>query len=151
MPLSFNDAIIKEFRANGGRVGGPFEGGDLLLLTTTGARSGEEHTVPLGYVRDGADLLIVGSAGGADRHPAWYHNLLAHPVVRIEVGDETYDAIAAPAEGERREALFSQVVATAPGYADYQKQTSRTIPVVVLRSPEPETAAPPAADPADEQ
>ncbi|WP_106402782.1 nitroreductase/quinone reductase family protein [Actinocorallia populi] len=146
MPSSFNDAIIEEFRANGGRVGGPFEGGDLLLLTTTGARSGREHTVPLGYVRDGADLLVVGSAGGSDRHPAWYRNLLAHPMVRVEIGAETYGAIAVPAEGARREALFTKAVEAAPGYADYQKQTSRTIPVVMLQRSEPEADAPPPAD-----
>ncbi|WP_344235261.1 nitroreductase/quinone reductase family protein [Actinocorallia libanotica] len=144
--MSFNHAVIEEFRANGGRVGGPFEGGDLLLLTTTGARSGEEHTVPLGYVRDGARLLIVASAGGSDRHPAWYHNLLAHPMVRVEIGDEMYGAIAVPAEGARRDALFAKAVDAAPGYADYQKQTARTIPVVTLQRSEPEADAPPPAD-----
>ncbi|MEV4970124.1 nitroreductase/quinone reductase family protein [Streptomyces scopuliridis] len=132
MPASFNQAIIDEFRANGGKVGGPFEGGDLLLLTTTGAKSGAEHTVPLGYVRDGELLLIVGSAGGAPRHPAWYHNLLAHPQVRVEIGTETLELIAVPAEGARRDRLFERVVSVAPGYADYQTATTRTLPVVVL-------------------
>ncbi|PVE10222.1 nitroreductase/quinone reductase family protein [Streptomyces scopuliridis] len=132
MPASFNQAIIDEFRANGGQVGGPFEGGDLLLLTTTGAKSGAEHTVPLGYVRDGELLLIVGSAGGAPRHPAWYHNLLAHPRVRVEIGTETLELIAVPAEGARRERLFERVVSVAPGYADYQSGTTRVLPVVVL-------------------
>ncbi|MEV6420635.1 nitroreductase/quinone reductase family protein [Streptomyces sp. NPDC051662] len=132
MPASFNQTIIDEFRANGGKVGGPFEGGDLLLLTTTGAKSGAEHTVPLGWVRDGELLLIVGSAGGAPRHPAWYHNLLAHPQVRVEIGTETLELIAVPAEGERRDRLFERVVSVAPGYADYQAATSRILPVVVL-------------------
>ncbi|MFC4591708.1 nitroreductase/quinone reductase family protein [Sphaerisporangium corydalis] len=141
MPASFNQPIIEEFRANGGKVGGPFEGGDLLLLTTTGARSGEEHTVPLGYVRDGDLLLVVGSAGGAPRHPAWYHNLLAHPVVRVEVGTEAFEAHAVPAEGEYRERLFEHVVRAAPGYADYQAGTTRTLPVVVLSRSAPEADA----------
>ncbi|WP_181874292.1 nitroreductase/quinone reductase family protein [Marinitenerispora sediminis] len=145
---SFNQSIVEEFRANGGKVGGPFEGADLLLLTTTGARSGAEHTVPLGYVRHGDDLLIVGSAGGADHHPAWYHNLLAHPMVRVEVGTEEFGAIAVPAEGARRDALFEHVVRAAPGYADYQAKTGRVIPVVVLERSQPEAEAelPPAAN-----
>ncbi|MFC7328071.1 nitroreductase/quinone reductase family protein [Marinactinospora rubrisoli] len=145
---SFNQSIIDEFRRNGGKVGGPFEGGDLLLLTTTGAKSGTEHTVPLGYVRYGDHLLIVGSAGGADRHPAWYHNVLAHPMVRVEIGTETFGAVAVPAEGARRDALFEHVVRAAPGYADYQAKTARVIPVVVLERSQPEAEAdlPPAAN-----
>lgn len=139
MPVSFNQPIIEEFRANAGKVGGPFEGGDLLLLTTTGAKSGEEHTVPLGYVRHGDLLLVVASAGGAPRHPAWYHNLLAHPMVRVEIGIETFGAVAVPAEGSRRDGLFEQVVRVAPGYADYQVRTTRTLPVVALERSEPET------------
>ncbi|MFH8405103.1 nitroreductase/quinone reductase family protein [Streptomyces sp. NPDC018019] len=130
--------VIDEFRANGGKVGGPFEGGDLLLLTTKGAKSGKPYTVPLGYVRDGGLLLVVGSNLGAPHHPDWYHNLLAHPQVQVEVGTETYEAIAVPAEGERRDRLFAQVVRGAPGYADYQAKTARTLPVVVLEPAEPE-------------
>ncbi|WNV86547.1 nitroreductase/quinone reductase family protein [Umezawaea sp. Da 62-37] len=135
--MSFNQSTIDEFRANHGQVGGFFAGGDLLLLTTTGARSGAAHTVPLGYVRDGDELLVVASAGGADRHPAWFHNLLAHPLVRVEVGTEAFDAVATPAGDDRRELLFERVTAVAPGYADYQGKTSRTLPVVVLRRSEP--------------
>ncbi len=93
MPMSFNLNVIEEFRANGGRVGGPFEGGDLLLLTTTGARSGRPHTVPLGYVRAEGLILVVASAAGAPEHPQWYRNLLAHPVVRVELGTEAFDVI----------------------------------------------------------
>ncbi|ARF57911.1 nitroreductase/quinone reductase family protein [Streptomyces gilvosporeus] len=137
-PLDFNQWVIEQFRANEGRVGGPFEGGDLLLLTTTGAKSGEEHTTPLAYFREGDLLLIVGSAGGAPQHPAWYHNLLAHPMVRVEVGTEVFAAIAVPAEGDRRDRLFEQVVRAAPGYADYQRRTTRSLPVVTLRRSEPE-------------
>ncbi|MEU9830970.1 nitroreductase/quinone reductase family protein [Streptosporangium sp. NPDC048047] len=138
MPMSFNQSIIEEFRANGGKVGGPFEGGDLLLLTTTGARSGAEHTVPLGYVRHDDLLLVVASAGGAPRHPAWYHNLLAHPMVRVEVGTETQWAIAVPAEGEERDRLFEHAVRAAPGYADYQARVDRSLPVVMLRRSGPD-------------
>jgi deazaflavin-dependent oxidoreductase (nitroreductase family) len=147
MSTSFNQPIIEEFRANGGKVGGPFEGGDLLLLTTTGAKSGAEHTVPLGYVRDGDLLLVVGSAAGAPRHPAWYHNLLAHPMVRVEIGTEVFEAIAVPAEGARRERLFEHVVRAAPGYADYQTRTTRTLPVVALERSEPERGRAPARSP----
>ncbi|MFJ2775841.1 nitroreductase/quinone reductase family protein [Kitasatospora sp. NPDC087315] len=132
MPMSFNEAIIEEFRANGGRVGGPFEGGDLLLLTTTGARSGRPHTVPLGYVRADGLLLVVASAAGAPEHPHWYRNLLARPVVRVELGTEVFDAIAVPAEGARRDRLFEAVVRAAPGYGDYRAHTARVLPVVVL-------------------
>ncbi|GHA74280.1 hypothetical protein GCM10010305_16250 [Streptomyces termitum] len=139
MPLDFNRQIIEEFRTNAGRLGGPFEGWVLLLLTTTGARSGKEHTVPLGFVEDGDRLLVVGSAGGSDRHPHWYHNVLAHPAVTVERGTETWRATAVPAAGPERDELFAKVVAAAPGYADYQKGTDRVLPVVVLRrAPAPE-------------
>ncbi|GIH73464.1 cation-binding protein [Sphaerimonospora thailandensis] len=128
----FNRPIVEEFRANGGRVGGLFEGGDLLLLTTVGAKSGREHTTPLGYVRDGDRLLVVASAGGSPRHPAWYHNLLEHPMVEVEVGTETFGAIAVPAEGAERDRLFEEIVRVAPGYADYQVGVERRLPVVAL-------------------
>lgn len=137
MPTSFHQSVIEEFRANAGKVGGPFEGAELLLLTTTGSKSGTEHTVPLGLVRDGDLLLVIGSAGGAPRHPAWYHNLLAHPMVRVEVGTEVFGAVAVPAEGARRDRLFARAVDAAPGYAGYQAATSRLLPVVVLERSEP--------------
>ncbi|MGW7447010.1 nitroreductase/quinone reductase family protein [Kitasatospora sp. NPDC054795] len=142
MPMSFNLNVIEEFRANGGRVGGPFEGGDLLLLTTTGARSGQPHTVPLGYVRAEGLLLVVASAAGAPEHPQWYRNLLAHPVVRVELGTEAFDTVAVPAEGDRRERLFAAVVRKAPGYGDYQAHTDRELPVVVLERLEPSAGGP---------
>ncbi|MFD4655348.1 nitroreductase/quinone reductase family protein [Kitasatospora sp. NPDC058444] len=142
MPMSFNLNVIEEFRANGGRVGGPFEGGDLLLLTTTGARSGRPHTAPLGYIRAEGLLLVVASAGGAPEHPQWYRNLLAHPVVRVELGTEAFDAVAVPAEGARRERLFAAVVRKAPGYGDYQARTDRELPVVVLERLEPPADGP---------
>ncbi|GAA2608763.1 nitroreductase/quinone reductase family protein [Actinomadura fulvescens] len=136
MTNEFNRQIIEEFRANGGRVGGPFEGAVLALLTTTGARTGRARTSPVGFVRDGDRLLIIASAGGAPAHPAWYHNLVAHPRVTVEIGDgarvETSTMIAVPARGEARDRLFAQVVEVAPGFADYQAATSRVLPVVVL-------------------
>ncbi|MFF0741158.1 nitroreductase/quinone reductase family protein [Streptomyces sp. NPDC004111] len=131
-PNPFNQSVIEEFRANEGRVGGPFEGGDLLLLTTTGAKSGKRTTNPLGYVRHGEHLMVVASAAGADRHPAWYHNLLARPTVTVEIGTEEYEAVAVPAEGARRDELFAHIVAAEPGYGDYQRGTSRILPVVLL-------------------
>ncbi|MFD7062775.1 nitroreductase/quinone reductase family protein [Streptomyces sp. NPDC059906] len=135
---SFHQSVIDEFRANEGKVGGPFEGGDLLLLTTTGARSGAARTTPLGYVRHGDSLIVVGSNLGGPRHPGWYHNLLAHPAVRVEVGTSSFEALAVPAEGARREELFAHVVRAAPGYGDYQAGTGRQLPVVVLERAEPE-------------
>ncbi|MFH8789034.1 nitroreductase/quinone reductase family protein [Streptomyces roseoverticillatus] len=139
---SFNQSVIDEFRANGGKVGGPFEGGDLLLLTTTGAKSGTEHTTPLGYVRHDGLVLVVGSSMGAHRHPAWYHNLLAHPLVQVEIGTERYGAVAVPAEGERRDRLFAHAVRAAPGYGDYQANTPRVLPVVILERAGEDAPAP---------
>ncbi|WP_116244289.1 nitroreductase/quinone reductase family protein [Nocardiopsis sp. FIRDI 009] len=128
----FNVPVVEEFRASGGRVGGMFEGGDLLLLTTVGARSGREHTTPLGYVRVGDRLLVVASAGGSDRNPAWYHNLIAHPMVRVELGTEEFGAVAVPLEGDERDRMFTEIVGRAPGYGNYQAGTDRLIPVVSL-------------------
>ncbi|MCY0947230.1 MULTISPECIES: nitroreductase/quinone reductase family protein [Streptomyces] len=136
MPTSFNQSVIDEFRANKGVVGGYFEGSDLLLLTTTGAKSGEERTTPLGFVRHGELLMVIGSNLGADKHPDWYHNLLAHPLVQVEIGAESFEAIAVPAEGARRDELFTHVVSAEPGYGEYQENTRRVLPVVVLESAE---------------
>ncbi|MER5968964.1 nitroreductase/quinone reductase family protein [Streptomyces sp. NPDC002055] len=137
MTPPFNRSVIEEFRARGGKVGGPFEGSDLLLLTTTGTTSGKEHTTPLACFRDGDRLLVVASAAGAPRHPDWYHNLLAHPLVQVESGTEEFSAVAVPAEGAHRDRLFAQVVDAAPGFADYQARTARTLPVVMLERSEP--------------
>lgn len=138
MPSAFQQSVIDEFRASAGKVGGPFAGSDLLLLTTTGARTGRPHTTPLGHVRDGDRLLVVGSNLGASHHPDWYHNLLAHPTVQVELGEAEFETIAVPAEGTRREELFARVVAEASGYAEYQAATGRTLPVVVLQLPDPQ-------------
>lgn len=142
MPTSFNESVIEEFRANGGKAGGPFEGANLLLLTTTGAKSGTARTTPLGYVRHGGSLLLVASNLGAPEDPDWYRNLLAHPVVDVEIGTRAYQALAVPAEGARRDELFALVVREAPGYGDYQAATARTLPVVVLEPAAPDDGSP---------
>ncbi|MGA4994051.1 nitroreductase family deazaflavin-dependent oxidoreductase [Nonomuraea bangladeshensis] len=132
MANDFNQQIIDEFRANGGRVGGMFEGSPLLLLTTTGARSGRQVTTPVMYLPDDERYVIIASNAGADTHPAWYHNLRAHPVATVEVGTETFQAKAVPVEGEERDQLYARMVAVAPQFADYERKTSRRIPVLAL-------------------
>ncbi|MEV0387746.1 nitroreductase/quinone reductase family protein [Nonomuraea sp. NPDC050643] len=132
MPNDFNQQIIDEFRANKGRVGGYFEGARLLLLTTTGARTGAPHTTPLGYLPDGDRILIIASAGGAPRNPAWYHNLLAHPQATVEDGSFTYQAKAVVLEGEERARLFARAVESEPGWAEYETRSGRTLPVLAL-------------------
>ncbi|MGW2147690.1 nitroreductase family deazaflavin-dependent oxidoreductase [Nonomuraea bangladeshensis] len=132
MANDFNQQIIDEFRANEGRVGGMFEGSPLLLLTTTGARSGRQVTTPVMYLPDGERYVIIASNAGADTHPAWYHNLRAHPVATVEVGTETFQAKAVPVEGEERDQLYARMVAVAPQFADYERKTSRRIPVLAL-------------------
>ena len=128
----WNTAIIEEFRANGGKVGGPFEGGDLLLLTTRGARTGAAHTTPVAYVRDDDRLVVIASAAGAPRNPAWFHNLRANPDVTVEVGTSKFQATASEALPTERDTLWNRMVEVMPGFADYQKQTDRLIPVVIL-------------------
>ncbi|SEH01360.1 deazaflavin-dependent oxidoreductase, nitroreductase family [Nonomuraea solani] len=132
MPNDFNQQIIDEFRANKGQVGGYFEGARLLLLTTTGARSGASHTTPLGYLPDGDRVLIIASAGGAPKNPAWYHNLLADPQVTVEDGVFTYQAKAVVIEGEERDRLFARAVESDPGWAEYETRSGRVLPVVAL-------------------
>ncbi|MBE1488451.1 nitroreductase/quinone reductase family protein [Plantactinospora soyae] len=134
MPNDFNQQVIDEFRANGGEVGGPFEGARLVLLTTTGVRSGAPHTTPVGYLPDGAErILVIASANGAPRHPAWYHNLRANPRVTVETGIFTYEADAVVLRGTERDDAFARAVESDPGWAGYQARTSRIIPVVALR------------------
>ena len=128
----YNRQIIDEFRANGGAVGGRWEGRDLLLLTTTGRKSGREHTTPMVYTRDGDRLLVYASKGGAPSHPDWSLNLVAEPRVAVEIGPERYDAIAAPLEGDERDRAFAQQAERMPAFAEYQEQTTRVIPVVSL-------------------
>ncbi|MFG1792880.1 nitroreductase family deazaflavin-dependent oxidoreductase [Nocardia sp. NPDC049149] len=129
----WNTQIIEEFRNNAGKVGGPFEGADLLLLTTIGAKSGQARVSPVAYVRDGDRLVIIASKAGAPTNPDWYYNLRANPEVTIEVGTETHKATATPiTEGPERDRLYAAMVAVMPGFADYQEKTDRVIPVVTL-------------------
>lgn len=131
-PNDWNQAVIAEFRANSGKVGGQFEGAPLLLLTTTGAKTGRRLTSPLMYNTDEDRLLIFASKGGAPTNPAWYHNLVANPKVTLEVGAETFDATATVLRGEERDRLFARHAAQNPGFAEYQANTTRTIPVIAL-------------------
>jgi deazaflavin-dependent oxidoreductase (nitroreductase family) len=128
----YNRQVIEEFRANGGKVGGMWEDTPLLLLTTISAKSGERRTTPMGYMPDGDRLIVFASAGGAPTHPGWYHNLLAHPEVTVEVGTETFDAVAGATEGAEREQLWVRGVAMYPFLAKHQAKTPRQIPVILL-------------------
>jgi deazaflavin-dependent oxidoreductase (nitroreductase family) len=128
----FNRDIITEFRANNGKVTGIFANAPLLLLTTTGAKSGRQHTTPVVYTREGDDLVIIASKGGAPNNPAWYHNLVAHPEVTVEVPDEEFSARARVTKGDERQRLFDAQAALMPNFNEYQSKTTREIPVVVL-------------------
>ncbi|WP_216205395.1 nitroreductase/quinone reductase family protein [Amycolatopsis aidingensis] len=128
----FQRQVITEFRDNGGKVGGMFEGSALVLLTTLGARSGLRRTVPLGYLEIEGQPLVVASAMGAPRNPAWYHNIRKNPLVTVETGTETYQAMAGIPHGGERDELFARVVEAEPGFGDYQARTTRVIPVVTL-------------------
>ncbi|HEY4413732.1 MAG TPA: nitroreductase family deazaflavin-dependent oxidoreductase [Gaiellaceae bacterium] len=128
----YNTQIIEEFRANAGRVGGRWEGRDLLLLTTTGRKSGRKHTTPMVFTRDGGRLLVYASKAGAPSHPDWYLNLVADPHVVVEVGPERYDGVATPLEGEERDREFAAQVARNSVFGDYAAKTTRVIPVVAL-------------------
>jgi deazaflavin-dependent oxidoreductase (nitroreductase family) len=127
-----NDEVIAEFRANGGRVGGYWEGRDLLLLTTFGRRTGRAYTTPVVYSREGGRLLVYASQGGSPVHPDWYLNLVANPQVVVEVGTERYDAVATPLRGEERDREFAAQAERNPAFGRYQEQTDRVIPVVAL-------------------
>ena len=129
---SRNEGIIDEFRANSGKVGGGFAGKTLLLLHTVGAISGQERINPVAYVADGDRLVIIASKGGAPTHPDWYHNVLAHPLVTVEVGTEKFQAQAAIAAEPERTRLYDQMVEMLPGFAEYRRKTTRVIPVIIL-------------------
>ncbi|WP_158839512.1 nitroreductase family deazaflavin-dependent oxidoreductase [Saccharothrix deserti] len=129
----FNQQIIAEFRANEGVVGGMFEGRNMLLLTTIGAKSGQERVSPVVYTRDGDRLVIAASFGGAPKNPAWFNNLVANPKVTVEVGTDKFEATATPVEDRaERDRLYAGMVAHAEGFADYEKKTDRVIPIVLL-------------------
>ena len=128
----FNSRVIREFRENGGKVGGPFTGAPLLLLTTTGAKTGASRTSPVMYLADGDRMYVFASKAGAPDNPAWYHNLLAHPAVTVEVGAERFGVTATEVSGAERDEIYARQAALSPGFAEYQAKTSRTIPVVAL-------------------
>jgi deazaflavin-dependent oxidoreductase (nitroreductase family) len=128
----WNDKIIEEFRSKGGQGVGPF-GDHLLLLTTLGAKSGQPHTTPLAFHRDDGRLVVIASKGGAPNHPDWYHNLLAHPEAEVEVGTEKFPVRATPVPtGPERDRLYAQQATMMPGFWQYEKNTSRIIPAIVL-------------------
>jgi len=128
----WNLQTIEEFRENGGKVGGFWEGKPLLLLTTTGAKSGQRRTNPTMYLVDGNRLLVFASKRGAPTHPDWYHNLVAHSEVTIEVGTETYEATATVLNGEERDRLYARQAELYPQFGEYQANTTRLIPVIAL-------------------
>jgi deazaflavin-dependent oxidoreductase (nitroreductase family) len=132
MADDFNANNIAEFRANHGRVGGQFEGAPLLILHTVGAKSGEPRTNIMMYLADGDRYLVFASKAGADTNPAWYFNMRANPRVRVEVGDDVFEADATELRGAARDDKYAEQASRYPGFADYQRKTTRTIPVVAL-------------------
>jgi deazaflavin-dependent oxidoreductase (nitroreductase family) len=130
--IDFNAQVIAEFRANDGKVGGPFAGATVLLLTTTGARSGLERVNPVVCRREGDAVYVFASKAGAPTNPDWYHNLVADPAVRVEVGTDAYPARAVVLEGAERDRVYDAQAAEVPAFAEYQAGTERVIPVVRL-------------------
>jgi deazaflavin-dependent oxidoreductase (nitroreductase family) len=132
-PSRDQDRVVAEFRARGGQVGGYHASMRLLLLTTTGARTGQRRNVPLTYLPDGDRYIVTAGNAGSDRHPAWYHNLLANPDATVEVGSEAFGAVAVIADEPERGSLYERFAAAYPVADDYQAQTVRQIPVVILK------------------
>ena len=128
----FNTKIIEEFRANGGKLGGGFEGAPMLLLTTVGAKSGKTRVNPMMYLDEGGRRYVFASKAGAPTNPDWFHNLVANPDVTIEVGTDTLDVVATPVEDEERARVYAVQASRYPGFAEYQEKTDRAIPVVAL-------------------
>lgn len=131
---AYNRQLIEQFRAERGKAGGPMEGRQLLLLTTTGARSGQRRTTPMMYIpdSDSGRLIVIASNAGAPAHPDWYRNLVAHPDVTVEVGAETYDATAIVTEGAARQRIWDMVVGRYPFFIEHQAKITRQIPVIAL-------------------
>ena len=129
----FNENLIAEYRANGGKVGGQFAQSPLMLLTTTGAKSGRAHTTPVVYTTDGDRLVIIASKAGSPTNPAWYHNLVAHPTATVELGAEKFDVEAEVTKGEERDRLYGHQAKLMPAFAEYQTKTTRVIPVIALK------------------
>ncbi|MGZ4584745.1 MAG: nitroreductase family deazaflavin-dependent oxidoreductase [Mycobacterium sp.] len=130
---AFNKSIIDEFRTNGGKVSGQFENADLLLLATTGAKSGQSRVSPLAYLRIDGKLIIIGSFAGSPVSPAWVHNLRANPQARVEIGTDEFAVTARELPSDERDAIFPKITAAAPGFAEYQSKTSRVIPLFELQ------------------
>ena len=128
----WNQSIIEEFRANAGKVGGRFEGVPVLLLHTTGAKSGQPRVNPVAYQSDGDRLVVFASYAGAPTNPAWFHNLVAGGPASVEVGTERFPVTARVTEGDERERYRSKQKQDLPGFAEYERKTTRQIPVVVL-------------------
>jgi deazaflavin-dependent oxidoreductase (nitroreductase family) len=128
----FNRRVIEEFHANGGKVGGQFAGAPMLLLTTKGAKSGRSYTTPLVHTRDGDRIVIIASKAGAPKSPDWYHNLVANPVVTVEIGTEKFQARAAITSGAERERLYNAQAQRMPIFNEYRQKTTRQIPVITL-------------------
>jgi len=129
---NWNQAIIEEFRANAGKVGGYFEGTPMILIHHIGAHSGTERVNPLAYLPDGDDMVIAASKGGAPTNPDWYHNLKAHPRIDVEVGTESFLVEATEVTGEERDALWRRLVEMRPGFGEYETKTTRVIPMFRL-------------------
>ena len=128
----YNQKNIDEFRANEGVVGGRFEGKTLLLLHTTGAKTGKERVNPVAYVRDGEKYVVIASKGGAPTNPDWYYNILAHPHLTVEVGTKTFDVEAQVAEEPERTRLYNKMVEMLPGFDDYRRKTEHVIPAIKI-------------------
>ena len=131
-PNDWNKQVIEEFHANGGKVSGQFAGMSLVLLHTIGAKSNQPRINPLAYFKDGDHYIIVASKAGAPTNPDWYYNILAHPDVTLEVGTEQFKAHATVAEPQERDRIFTDIASKNPGFAKYQENTTRVIPIIIL-------------------
>jgi deazaflavin-dependent oxidoreductase (nitroreductase family) len=128
----FNTTIIKEFRANAGKVGGPFEGAPMVLMTTVGAKSGQTRVNPAMYRTDGDRMYVFASKAGAPTNPDWYYNMVANPEMSIEVGSDSYDVTATEIKGAERDRIYADQAKEYPGFAEYEAKTDRVIPVIAL-------------------
>ncbi len=127
-----NKQLIAEFRSNGGKLSGQFASAPILIVNHTGAKSGNTYSTPLAYTKDGDKYVIIASMGGAPNNPSWYHNLVAHPQVTLELGTEKFKARSTEVKGAERDRLFAAQAKLIPQFDEYQKKTSRRIPVFTL-------------------
>jgi deazaflavin-dependent oxidoreductase (nitroreductase family) len=134
-PLEYNRLTAEEFRANHGKTLGDFEGRPILLLTTVGAKTGLERITPLIYADYGDRLIVTAAAGGQPNNPGWYHNLVAKPTVRVEVGEEDFRVEAVVTSGDDRAAIFAERCASSPAFNEFQQKTTREIPLIALARP----------------